>query len=422
MIAPVPPLVRQVSGAGAGLAFVVFAATYFLSALLRAVTATLAPEFSAEFGLTASELGLLAGAYFLGFSLLQLPLGAALDRWGPRRTEALLVMLAVVGCGLFALAASFIQMVAARVLIGMGVAACLMAPLTYFRRHLPDDLQLRMNSWMLMTGSLGMLASTVPVQWVVPLLGWRGLFGALALLLAATVVGLLLGLRRDPADQLETGGASDPVRYADIARHPEFVRLAPMGFVLYGGLIAVQALWAGPWLTRVNGWSAASAGLGLLMINTAMLLAFFAWGVAMPVLVRRGVDGHRLLRWGAPVGLLVLAAIAYAGTAAAAVAWTTWCVATSVLAVSQPLVGQAFPVRMAGRALSAFNLVIFAGIFVLQWGIGVVVDWLQGRGLGTADAFRSAIAILCLLGWMSYVWYRLARGGNIDNVGIEART
>ena len=200
------------------------------------------------------------------------------------------------------------------------------------------------------------------------------------------------------------------------------MRLAPMGFVLYGGLVAIQALWAGPWLTQVNGWSAASAGLGLLMINAAMLVAFFAWGVVMPMLQRRGVGGHRLLRQGVPVGLLLLAAIAWAGSAASALAWTAWCVATSVLAVSQPLVGQAFPVRMAGRALSAFNLVIFGGIFLLQWGIGAVIDGLRAAGLGTEDAFRSAMAMLCLLGTASYLWYLRVPGADVHNGGSEPRT
>ena len=401
------------------LSFAVFAATYFLSALLRAVTATLAPEFSAEFGLSAAELGLLAGAYFLGFAALQLPLGTALDRWGPRRTEVLLVLLAVVGCALFALARNFTQMVAARMLIGMGVSACLMAPLTYFRRHLPDALQLRMNSWMLMTGSLGMLASTVPVQWTLPVLGWRGLFGLLSVLLAVAVVALMFGMQRDGAVAQDGRAAAQDMRYADILSHPVFVRLAPMGFVLYGGLIAVQALWAGPWMTQVNGWSAASAGLGLLMINAAMLVAFFSWGIVMPTLVRVGIDAHCLLRWGVPAGLIQLALIAWIGAGAAATAWTLWCVATSVLAVTQPLVGQAFPVRMAGRALSAFNLVIFGGIFVLQWGIGAVIDLLQRAGLGPVDAFRSAMALLALLGLASYLWYLMPRGRGAHNVAAE---
>jgi MFS family permease len=153
-----------------------FAFAYFLSALLRAVTATLAPVFSAELALRPADLGLLAGVYFLGFASLQLPLGRALDRHGPRRVQLVLLSLAVVGCAAFAAARDLLSLSLARLLIGMGVAGCLMAPLTLFRHLFDLPTQLRLNSWMLMTGSLGMVASTLPVQWLLPYLGWRGLF------------------------------------------------------------------------------------------------------------------------------------------------------------------------------------------------------------------------------------------------------
>ncbi len=383
--------------------FAVFAATYFLAALLRAVTATLAPSFSEEFNLGAADLGLLAGAYFLGFSLLQLPLGSALDRWGPKRVELSLLILAVVGCALFALAGGFVQLVLARTLIGMGVAACLMAPLTYFRRHFSAAAQLRCNSWMLMTGSFGMVASTVPVQLLLPLWGWRGLFAMLAGALALAMLALARWL---PPDAVPVGEAHrQPARYADILRHPEFVRLAPLGLILYGGMIAMQSLWAGPWLTQVCGWSPAAASRGLLLINLGMLFAFMAWGWLMPLLSRRGVEVRRLLTWGVPVNLLILAAIVVLGPAAGAGYWMAWCMATSVVALSQPAVAQAFPVHMAGRALSAYNLAVFVGVFLLQWGIGVSIDLMRWLGMGVIDAFRLTLAAFALLCLASYAWF-----------------
>lgn len=156
--------------------FLSFAFAYFFSALVRAVTATLAPAFSAELGLSSGDLGLLAGAYFLGFALTQLPLGRALDRHGPRRVILVLMTLAVIGCCAFASARHFATLTLARALIGVGLSACLMAPLTAYRRSFDPVVQLRANSWMLVSGSLGMVASTLPVQWLLPVLGWRGLF------------------------------------------------------------------------------------------------------------------------------------------------------------------------------------------------------------------------------------------------------
>ena len=184
--------------------FLCFALAYFFSALVRAVTATLAPQFSAELGLSAGDLGLLAGAYFLGFASTQIPLGSALDRIGPRRVLLGLLGAAVIGCIAFAQAQSFLALTLARALIGVGVSACLMAPLTTFRHRFDDRSQLRANSWMLMTGSLGMVASTLPVQWLLPVIGWRGLFWALAAAFALAMGAIRLWV---PADDLTVGSA-----------------------------------------------------------------------------------------------------------------------------------------------------------------------------------------------------------------------
>ena len=163
--------------------FIAFAFAYFLSSLIRAVTATLSPVLTQEFALQARDLGLLAGGYFLGFSLTQLPLGNWLDRHGPKRVILCFLAVAVMACLAFSLATSFAGLFAARVLCGVGVSACLMAPLTGYRRWFAPATQMRLNSWMLMSGSMGMVASTLPVQWLTPLFGWRPLFWGMALLL-----------------------------------------------------------------------------------------------------------------------------------------------------------------------------------------------------------------------------------------------
>jgi predicted MFS family arabinose efflux permease len=389
--------------------FLAFAFAYFFSALLRAVTATLAPAFSAELGLSSGDLGLLAGAYFLGFSVMQLPLGRWLDRIGPRRVLLGFLCVAVVACVAFAQADSFAGLWAARALIGVGVSACLMAPMTAYRRHLDPTAQLRANSWMLMTGSLGMLASTLPVQWLVPLLGWRGLFWVVAAML---VLAMLLIAVLVPRDSPAAAAVSDdpPASYGSIFLHPYFVRLAPLAFVLYGGLLAVQSLWAGPWLTQVAGHSAGEAAQGLFAINLAMLCAFFAWGVVMPRLRHRGWTVNRLIALGVPLPLGLLALAVALGPEAQAPWWALWCVSCTVVSLSQPAVGQAFPTAVAGRALSAYNLVIFLGVFCVQWGIGLVIDLLATQGWERPLAMRAAFGLLCVAATAAYGWFLLRRG------------
>jgi MFS family permease len=374
-----------------GVVFLAFAFNYFLSALLRAVVATLAPEFARELHLSAGDLGLLAGVYFLGFASMQLPLGWALDRYGARRLLLSLLVVAIAGCVGFALARNFGQLVVARLFIGLGVSASLMAPLAAFVRWLDRALQLRLTSWMLMTGSLGMVASTLPVQALLPAVGWRGLFVLIAAALALAMVGIAAVAPRDAAAPMDDPAAGG---YRPIVMHPVFLRAAPLAFFTYGGLIAVQALWAGPWLTQVVALNATDAAQGLFAINLTMLGSFLCWGVVMPRLVQRGVRAEQLIGWGWPVGASVLLAVILLGADAGAAWLALWCACTSVIALAQPAVAQAFPKEQAGRALSAFNLLIFAGVFVCQWGMGLAIDALVAFGCERAASHRLAMALL----------------------------
>lgn len=406
--------------------FACFAFAYFFSALVRGVTATLAPAFSGELGLQAADLGLLAGAYFFGFAATQLPLGSALDRLGARRVLLVLLGVAVVGCAAFALAPNFLSLTLARALIGVGVSACLMAPMTTFRRAFSPTAQMRANSWMLMSGSLGMVASTLPVQWLLPSLGWRGLFWLLALMFLVAGAAILRWVPPDPLPRATVAGepatlvdrpaarvgwhrrwlgATGLRSYSAVFRHPTFRRYLPMGFCLYGGMIAVQSLWAGPWLLNVAGRSPAESAQGLFLVNVAMLGTFLAWGLVTPALYARGWTAPRLVARCAPVSLLLLFAIAIAGPAAGAGTWAAFCASSTVVSLSQPAIGQAFPATLAGRALSAYNLAIFLGVFMIQWGMGWAIDVGQAWGAGVKESYQVAVGLLATMCAAAYAWF-----------------
>lgn len=389
--------------------FLAFALAYFFSTLIRAITATLSPVLSQEMALSASDLGLLSGGYFFGFALTQLPMGRWLDRYGPRWVILPFLAMAVLGCVAFAMATSFSGLLAARALTGMGVSACLMAPLTGYRRWLRPELQLRANAWMLMTGSLGMVAATLPVQWLLPVLGWRGLFWGLAGLIVLAMATLAW---RVPGWAAPAGGATAQAPapgYAQIARHPFFRQMVGIGFVSYAGMVAIQTLWAGPWLVKVSGASPAEAAQGLFGINLCMLLAFWLWGLGLPHLVRRGWSAERLITWGMPLALAVLALNVALGDRAGWPWWALFCVCSSVGGLAQPAVGMALPPQAAGRALSAYNLVIFAGVFAMQWTIGLAVDGLRVLGWDEVQRLRGAMALFGAVSGLAYLGFLRAQ-------------
>lgn len=394
--------------------FLSFALAYFFSALVRAITATLSPVLTQEMGLQARDLGLLAGGYFLGFSLTQLPLGRWLDRHGPRSVILAFLSVAVLGCLAFAWADSFSGLLLARMLCGVGVSACLMAPLTGYRRWFNASTQLRTNSWMLMTGSLGMVAATLPVQWLLPLWGWRALFVIMAVCIALSMLGIrwLVPAWQQPRPAAQTAVADDDGGYGAVWRNRYFWRMTPIGFFSYGGMVAIQTLWAGPWMTQVAGWSPLASATGLFAINLSMLCSFWLWGWVTPALARRGVHADTLIARGFPLSFVALGLLAWSGPAAgegAALMLAAFCVSSTFVSLAQPAVGMAFAPHLAGRALSAYNLVIFAGIFVVQWGIGLGVDLARGLGLDTVAAYQTAFAVFggcSLLSWLFFVGWR----------------
>lgn len=427
-----------VQGSRAILLFLAFALGYFFSALLRAVTATLAPQFSAELGLSAADLGLLAGVFFAGFASTQLPLGSALDRIGPKRVLLSLMGVAVLACGAFAMARSFETLLLARALMGVGLSAGLMAALTSFRHAYTPEAQLRASSWMLMTGSLGMLMSTVPVHALLPVVGWRGLFWLSAVGIALCALFILFVV---PSDRARTVDAAAPIPpdvstiseatsvatpppssgYRQIFTHPTFVRLAPLGFWHYGGLIAVQALWAGPWFNHVTGLDAAQTARGLFAVNLTMLIAFASLGAVVPRLARLGWDTDRLVRWASPISTGVLLLVVAMGPAAGPGMLALWCLSCVLLSLSQPAVGQAFPAHLVGRALSAYNLLIFGGVFSMQWGLGLVIDALMGLGWARVAAYQGAFGVLAAGCALCYLWFRLA-GRPAASTGVSTGT
>ena len=348
--------------------------------------------------------------------MTQLPLGAWLDRFGPKRVLLAFLMVAVTGCLCFAAADSFWTLCAARVACGVGLSACLMAPLTAYRRWYRPDNQQRASSWMLMTGSLGFVASTLPVQWLMPVLGWRGIFGVLAALLLVAIAAVAWVVPRwsAPVASAAPDDASGERQgaYAAVFRHPYFRSLTPFGFFAYGGMVAMQTLWAARWLTAVAGYTPEEAARGMFWLNVGMMAAFLAWGAASPWLARRGWTSHVLMQRLLPVSLLVLLAIVLGGPVfgeSSAWMWTAYCVCASVVTLSQPAVGLAFPAHLAGRALSAFNLVIFSGVFTVQWGLGLVIDALLAAGLSVQGAYQGAVAVSGICSLLAYAYFLAAK-------------
>jgi len=387
------------------LIFFVFACGYFISALLRAITATLSPLLTSEFNLNAGDLGLLAGGYFLGFASMQIPLGYLLDKHGPKKVVSSFLLIAIIGTGAFALSQSFSGLLISRILIGVGVSACLMGPLTGYRIWFADEYQQRANAWMLMILSMGFVFSTLPVQILLPIFGWRWIFGGISILIFFVIILTLLFIpswkEEDNNEKKNIGSLSD------VWKNKFFRSTIPLGLFNYGGIMAVQTLWAGPWMIRVAGYDPLESATGLFWINTTMLIAFFVWGFILPKLNNLGLDTMKLMKFGLPISYLSLLTIIISGENAGAIHFTIYILTSIVLTLTQPAVALSFPTSLAGKSLTSFNLLIFVGTFLMQWGIGLVIDLSQFLGKGEIQSFQISFFVYMLICIFSYLFFLL---------------
>lgn len=387
--------------------FVPFAGGYFLSYLYRTANAVIGPVLTSELSLDAGNLGLLTSAYFLSFAAAQLPLGMLLDRFGARRVEAGLLLLAASGALLFALGHSILELAAARALIGVGVSACLMAAFKAFSLWFPVERQASLTGWIMTAGGLGALAASAPLEAALHFAGWREIFVALAGLTLAVAVWLFVSV-----PERMTGDRPQPlaeqwagVRTVFASAH--FWRFAPLGLTLIGGFMAVQSLWSVSWLMQVNGYSRTVAADHLAAMSVAMLIAYALIGLLATHLARQGIKPQMLLATGLACSLFSLAVIISGAIDHTYLLWIAYGSFSSFGTLVYSQAAACFSVTLSGRANTAINLMVFVGAFAVQWGIGLLIDLLQSTGQAPAAAQRGAF--LALLGTQvaAYVWFLL---------------
>jgi|TARA_B110000263_G_C15282006_1_gene498775 MFS family permease len=388
------------------LIFCVFAFGFFISNLLRSITATLTPILTTEFNLSAGNLGLLAGGYFIGFAIMQIPVGFLLDKHGPKKIISSFLVIAIIGTLSFALAKTFAGLLISRIFIGVGVSACMMGPLTGYRVWFAEKYQQRANSWMLMVANLGFVSSTLPVQILLPEIGWRSIFGLIAILTLLSIILILMFIPNwNKTD--ETLKKENLSALSEIWKNKFFISLIPIAFINYGGIQAIQTLWAGPWMLEVAGYNAIQSATGLFWINITMLIAFLFWGYILPKIESFGVDSIKIIKIGLPISYIVLFLIIYLGQKAGATLFALYILASIVISLTQPAIALTFAKNLAGKSLTSFNVFLFSGTFFMQWGIGLIIDFCGYLGLEKVYSYQISFFCFLLLCIFSYLFFIL---------------
>jgi predicted MFS family arabinose efflux permease len=382
-----------------------FLAGYYLSYVYRAVNAVMGPGLAADFGLSAAQLGLLTGVYFLSFGVFQVPLGLLLDRFGPRRTNGSLLILAAAGALAFSAAGSFQSLVLARALIGLGVSACLMASIQAFVLWFPPERTATMIALAYSMGGLGALTASAPLEMTLRIFDWRQVFQALAgatLLLAAVfafVVPEPPGARRAvPLRELFAG-------LARVGRDPAFWRVAVCVGANQCAVLALFTLWITTWLRDVAGYDRAAAAVALGWVALALSAGYLFFGRLADARARRGRSMLPLLAGGVAGSVACLALITLGVTAGAVPLWAACIFFGTGSTLAHAIATRRFPREMAGRVNTALNTFTFLGVFIGQWASGAIINlWPPTPGGYDPHAYFYAFGALWLVQAAGLAW------------------
>ena len=411
------------------LIFALFAAGYFLSFCFRSVGPLIAPDLMRELDLDAGQLGLLASVYFLTFTLAQPVIGIAMDRHGPARINAALFVIAAAGAIVFAAAQSAAMLAFGRALIGLGVSGALMTPMKALVLWYPPQQRDAWSSAMMAVGGAAAMMASVPAELAMRSIGWRGLFwvlGCASALLAAALWWRLAGRnasengsqshspKQSATDAVPRAGSVDAGHknvgapaggYRTIFTSPIFIAYAPLAMFSSGGASAVQSLWAGPWLMQAAGHSRASAAQVLLLYGLALFTGYVITALVstrlntIPGAPRRLYIGALALAYGA------LAVIISNAWPASAWPWFAYGLTVGTGMLAYPALTRAFPAAIAGRVVTAYNMLMFASAFVLQWAMGALIQVQINHGAATLAAYQAGFGALLALQVLALLWF-----------------
>jgi len=389
--------------------FLPFALGHYLSSLLRSVNAVLAPSLVGALALTPGQLGLLTSAFFFAFALVQLPVGIALDRYGPRKVQPVLMIVAALGALMFAHGASFMHLLVARAVIGFGLGGCFMSAVKAVSMWIAPTRLPSVHGYLIAVGGLGAASATLPVRMALHYTDWRGLFTVLAAMTACVAVLIWLVT---PRAQHQGAGAVPTVQSLwDVYRHPAFRNTIALVLLPHTVFFGVQGLWIGRWLADVAHYNDSIVAYLLYLGMAAVIFGAIAVGMVTEWAGRRGIAPLDVAAAGVALFVLAQFAIVFNYAPSLRLLSVLFTLLGTITGIEYAIIAQTMPRELTGRAATCLNLLIFVGAFLVQAGFGWVI------GLWEPDtshrfpvqAYQVAFGALALLQVPGVVLYCLRR-------------
>jgi predicted MFS family arabinose efflux permease len=393
-----------------------FGIGYYMSYLFRTVNAIISPQLVADVGLIPADLGLMTSAYFFTFAVVQLPLGIILDRYGPRRVQAALLVVAALGACLFAFGTDALTLVIGRGLIGMGVSGALMAALKANVLWFPKEKIPLVNGIVFACGTFGALSSTVPLEILIQSVDWRTVFWWLAgvSVLAALLIFFLVPERPQAGRTMVAGQSAFAAQMSDLKQvygSTFFWRLCLMVVLHNGVFLSYQALWAAPWLRDVAGFDRSAVADAMFMFNAGMFAGVLSVGFLAERLQRLGVPTVVPAAVGIFLSICIQVLFAAGWTDYPTLLCTLFGYFGATATLAYAVLNQHFPQNLTGRVNTAQNMLSFTAAFAIQWLVGVIIGYYPSpvEGLYSADGHQAALIVFVgieFAGFLFFLWPR----------------
>jgi predicted MFS family arabinose efflux permease len=383
--------------------FVLFASAYVLSQFYRSTNAVIAPDLAKELSLNAAELGLMTSLFFAMFAVAQIPVGVGLDRWGPRWVTSSLMWVGVVGSLVFAVAHSFGTLALGRALLGLGMAGILMGAVKAFSLWYPANRFATMTGLLTGIGLLGALLSATPLVWLNSEIGWRAVFVVGAIVTGAVAMGIALWTRNTPPGMKWEARSQSGSDLPTILSAGRFWRIALFtGFV--GGMVgAFRGLWAGPYLFDVLHSGKIETGNLLLLMGIGSIAGSVSAGWLTDRLgIARVAISLTTLCLLCQLVLVLTPALPVVG-----LVYVLLGLSSGVLVVMVAHSRLLFPATMTGQVVSLVNLFAFAGTFLLQWGMGLMISAfpVDTAGHYPPQAYTTVLLVTALGTLLTFIVY-----------------
>jgi predicted MFS family arabinose efflux permease len=382
-----------------------------LSQFHRSALGVIAPELSADLALSPAMLGAANGMFFAAILVMQLPVGIALDRLGPRLVVAGLSVIAVLGLVLQGLATDGTTLLVARALIGIGCAASFMSAVVLCARwYAGGDMTLALSRVFALS-QIGILLAGAPLAWLAGWLGWREAFLISALLTGLAALAWWRLVQNDPPHKPAPARKPESLMEAlrgqfSIWRLPGLSRVLALHLVAYAAAATVIGLWAGPYLADVHGLDAKARGRALAAMGLAMPIGLLLVGP----LEKHFFPRAALVTAGAALSALMLIGLALWPTPPLPVALGL--LVGLIFFSSYPvlLVTEArglFPDHLVGRGATTVNMAQLVGSALLPLLVGMVIGFFPiEEAVRPEVAYRAGFAVLAgslllgLAGWL----------------------